>query len=383
MKLLMISKAQVVGSYEPRLRALASLGIDLTVVVPPRWGTQALEIRDPQQYKLLVLRCWLSGHNHFHFYGASVGRLDYDLIYIDEEPWSLVTQQWLRRCVRQKKPTVLFTWQNIFKNYPPPFGYFERYSLAKADAVIAGNIEAEQILRTKGFKRRIEVIPQFGTDPDFFRRLPHSNKRDELGISNDTFVIGYVGRMLKEKGIADLIQSLKALSQKCSLLLIGSGPFLDESRRIAAEAGVVDRVRWISQVPSLQIPEYMNLLDVLVLPSHTASNWKEQFGRVLIEAMACEVPVVGSSSGEIPNVIGNPDVIFPEGNVAHLTRILHGLHDNPALRTMLGREGRNRVLQQFTHRHIAKKMTDVFDSVLMSCGKHGEALTELSMAGTT
>src|SRR4051794_2694604 len=99
----------------------------------------------------------------------------------------------MRRCIKKQKPTILFTLQNIFKNYPPPFSYFERYVLANADALIAGNREAEEILVRKEFCRRIEVIPQFGTDPDFFRRLPSSNRRDKLGISNGSFVVGYVG----------------------------------------------------------------------------------------------------------------------------------------------------------------------------------------------
>ncbi len=364
MKVLIVSKAQVVGSYEPRLRELAALGIDLTVIVPPRWGKQRLEIANPEGYRLRVLPCRLSGHNHFHFYGGSVGPLDYDLVYLDEEPWSLVTYQFMRRCVREQKPTILYTWQNIFKKFPPPFSYFERYALEHADALIAGNKEAEEISIRKGFTKPIEVIPQFGTDPECFCRLPLSRKRDELGISKDSFVVGYVGRLLKEKGIADLVFAMRSLPSDCRLLLIGSGPFEAESRRIAREAGISDRIRWIAHVPSLEMPEYMNLLDVLVLPSRTASNWKEQFGRVLIEAMACEIPVVGSNSGEIPNVIGNPHFIHPEGDIEALARIVRSLHDNPDLRVEAGRKARDRVLRYFTHRHVAKRMLELFERVV-------------------
>jgi glycosyltransferase involved in cell wall biosynthesis len=364
MRVLIVSKAQVVGSYEPRLHEIAALGIDLTVIVPPRWQNQVLEVRNPEGYKLQILPCWLSGHNHFHFYGGNLGPLNYDLVFIDEEPWSLVTHQLLRRCVREKRPTVLFTWQNIFKTYPPPFAYFERYSLRNADAIVAGNNEAKEILLRKGFQKPVRVIPQFGTDPDFFRRLPVSRKRAELGISKDDFVIGYVGRLLEEKGIADLIHSLRTLPTDCILLLIGSGPFGSRTRQIVSDAGIVGRVRWIAQVPSLEIPEYMNALNVLVLPSRTASNWKEQFGRVLIEAMACELPVVGSSSGEIPNVIGNSEFVYPEGDVPALAGILRNLHDNPDCGLVMGRKGRERVLQQFTHKHVAAKMVEFFKTVL-------------------
>jgi glycosyltransferase involved in cell wall biosynthesis len=103
------------------------------------------------------------------------------------------------------------------------------------------------------------------------------------------------------------------------------------------------------------MPDFYRSIDTLVLPSITRPNWKEQFGRVLIEAMACGVPPVGSESGEIPNGIGDGGLTFPEGDADSLRERLVRLARQPALRARLGERGRERVLACYTHRRIAEQ----------------------------
>jgi len=366
-KVLMISKALTVGAYHGKLREMARLGVDLTLIVPPRWSNQRLEIHDSKDYKIRVLPCLLSGHNHFHFYCSQIGPIDADLVHVDEEPWSLVTYQFMRACVKQQKPAIFFTWQNISKGYPPPFGYFERFSFRNARAAIAGNEEAREILRGRKFSKPVVVIPQFGVDPEFFQKRDVSNLRKRLRLA-DKFVIGYAGRIRKEKGIADLVQALALLPERCVLVLVGDGEFQRELEELATQLGVAARVHWVPQISSLEIPDYMNAFDVLVLPSRTTRSWKEQFGRVLVEAMACETPVVGSSSAEIPSVIGDAGFVFPEGDVTALVHHLCGLHDNPDLVARLGAKGRARVLGNYTHCRIAAETLRVYERVRAEYG---------------
>ena len=123
---------------------------------------------------------------------------------------------------------------------------------------------------------------------------------------------------------------------------------------------------------SVEVPSYLNGLDALVLPSRTTPSWKEQFGRILIEAMACEVPVIGSSSGEIPNVIGDAGLVFPEDDVAALRAHLIRLMADPALADDLGRRGRARVLAHYTHAQVATATYDVYQQLLQtSVSAHG------------
>jgi glycosyltransferase involved in cell wall biosynthesis len=108
----------------------------------------------------------------------------------------------------------------------------------------------------------------------------------------------------------------------CILLLVGNGPLRQEILRNGRRFGIEDRIKIIDHVPSLEVQNYLNCFDCLVLPSLTRPNWKEQFGRVLPEAMACEVPVIGSDSGEIPSVIGDAGLVFHEGDTADLAKKL-------------------------------------------------------------
>lgn len=359
----MVSKALVVGAYHGKLRELSSLDVDLTVVVPPSWGKQELEIRRASEYKISILPCALSGFNHFHYYRMRVASIDADLVHLDEEPWSFVTYQFMRACVRLHKPIVFFTWQNINKRYPPPFNYFEHFSFKHAQAAIAGNEEAKEILESRNFTKPIRVIPQFGIDPEFFRKRDVGDLKKRLGLAGK-FSIGYIGRIVPEKGAADLIQALAFLPEPCVLVLMGDGDFQPRAEQLAAQFGVTQRVRWVPHVSSLDIPDYMNAIDVLVLPSRTTRRWKEQFGRVLVEAMACETPVVGSNSAEIPNVIGDAGLVFPEGDVAALVGQLRRLNDNPELTAQWGAQGRARVLENFTHRRIAEDTVGLYKQVL-------------------
>ena len=133
-----------------------------------------------------------------------------------------------------------------------------------------------------------------------------------------------------------------------------------ELEQQAAHLGVGDRVTFKDAVPPQAVPKEMQQMDAFVLPSLTRPNWMEQFGRVLIEAMACETPVIGSSSGEIPNVIGDAGLVFQEGNVQELCARVRQLLDDPALFARLATQGRQRVMENYTQQHIAQQTHEVY-----------------------
>jgi glycosyltransferase involved in cell wall biosynthesis len=116
------------------------------------------------------------------------------------------------------------------------------------------------------------------------------------------------------------------------------------------------------------MPRLLNELDVLVLPSLTQPNWKEQFGRVLIEAMACEVAVVGSSCGEIPHLIGDAGWVFPEGDVDALREALLQLIGDEPSRAELGRRGRDRVFKHYTQERVAMATHAAYQQCLTMVG---------------
>jgi glycosyltransferase involved in cell wall biosynthesis len=367
LRVVMISKALVVGAYHKKLDELARLGVELSLIVPTVWGGLALEKHEGNLYRIYPLNVYFPGHNHVHFYrgiGALINAIKPDIVHIDEEHYSFVTYQVMQLAKKARARSLFFTWQNIYKKYPCPFSYFEKYNLSNASIAIAGNREAAQVLRKKGFKKEIFEIPQFGVDPDLFRKMDGVATREHFDIKNDDFIIGYMGRLVEEKGIDTLLDALIDLPVNARLLLIGSGPYKDKILELANHPGIKNRVILIDQVPSLEVPRYMNCMDCLVLPSRTKSNWKEQFGRVLIEAMACEIPVIGSSSGEIPTVIDDAGLIFQEGNTDDLLKQLDLLMRDGGFRKKLGERGRQRVLDNYTQKKIAEATYNVYKRML-------------------
>jgi glycosyltransferase involved in cell wall biosynthesis len=364
-RVLMVSKACVVGVYQTKLEELARFSdLELTVVVPPYWrdvgGVIPLERLHTTGYELVVEPIALNGNFHLHFYpglGGQVRRVKPELVHIDEEPYNLATAHalWLAR--RTGSKSLFFSWQNIQRRYPVPFRLLERYVLNRAEYGIAGSDESAGVWRAKGYTRPIAVIPQFGVDPELFH--PAAVRRQ-----GESLVVGFVGRLVKEKGVDLLLEALDGLPDSCRAQVAGSGPDEDRLRTLIQKLGLEGKVTLAGKIPAAHMPEFYRQLDVLVLPSRTRQNWKEQFGRVLVEAMACGVPVIGSDSGEIPNVVGDAGLIFAEGQVDALRSCLAQLVDKPELRASLGRKGRDRVLAHFTQSQIAARTHQVYRSVL-------------------
>ncbi len=378
MRVLYVSKALVVGAYQRKMEELAALpDVELHVAVPPVWrderGAQPLEVAHVTGYCLWRLPLAFNGSYHLHFYprlGHLLDRLQPDLLHMDEEPYNTATWHAARLAVRRRIPFVFFTWQNLHRRYPPPFRWMEQYVYAHTAHAIAGNVAAARVLRTKGYCGPLSVIPQFGVDPDVFAPCPRSR-------GGRPFTIGFAGRLVEEKGLLVLLDALAGLPGKWVLHVRGSGPLAPQLRARTEALGLSGRVRIEPPLPSTRMPAFYHALDVLVLPSLSRPYWVEQFGRVLIEAMACEVPVVGSDCGEIPNVVGEAGLIVPEGDVGALRDALRRLMEHPDVRHKLAKAGRERVLRHFTQAQVAFRTWQVYRHALRTSEGVGEALPEL------
>ena len=377
MKILMLSKACVVGAYQKKLEEIARHdGVELTVVVPPEWrderGTLRLERAHTTGYDLRVEPIVLNGQFHLHYYpglGRVMRQVQPDVVHIDEEPYNLATFQAMRAARRAGARTVVFTWQNVRRHYPPPFGWMEAYVLAHTDALLAGNAEGVEVWRAKGYQGPVEVIPQFGVDPDIYHPITRPSRQSKPSVllrrsarrpSQSEMVIGYIGRLVPEKGIDVLLQAATQLRGPWELRVLGGGPERDRLEKMAQWLGILPRLSFDLPIPSTQMTYYYGGLDVLVLPSRTRPNWKEQFGRVLIEAMACQVVVVGARCGAIPEVIGDAGLTFTEGDPADLRTQLQRLLEDPQLRLELAQKGRQRVLDCYTQSQVAARTVEVY-----------------------
>jgi glycosyltransferase involved in cell wall biosynthesis len=339
----------------------------LVVVTPPVWrepGGRTLRLEPSagaRAYELRIEPIRFNGNYHL-FYWPGLGRVlrdvRPDLVHVDEEPYNLATLHATLLARRNGAKSLFFTWQNLLRHYPPPFNWFERKVFQSSAFGIAGSTEALQVLRSKGYRGPASVVPQFGVDPELF--APGECTPHEIPV------IGFIARLVEEKGIFVLLAALGGLPGAWRLHVVGSGPLEGKARQRAAQLGIVDRITWERAVPSTLVPERLRTFSVLVQPSLTRRNWKEQFGRALMEAMACGVPVVGSASAEIPNVVGDAGLIVPEGDAGALREAIARLLGDAELRQELGRRGRARVLECYTNRRIAEQTVSAYHAALTS-----------------
>jgi glycosyltransferase involved in cell wall biosynthesis len=364
-RIAVVSKALVAPLHQRQMQVLAALpDVELLALAPPSWleprvGRQRLEPHFIAGYRLETLPILLNGRHHLHFYpdlGRRLRRFAPDVLHIDEEAFNSATFLALRAGLALRARCCFFNWANIDRYYPPPFNLFERYVFRYAGHAIAGNQEAADIMRRHGYAGPLSILPQVGVDPDIFVPAP-----PRAGPP----LIGYLGRLVPEKGLADLLDAFAELCGDCRLRIIGDGVLRDEIRRRLAKAPLAGRAELLPALPGSAVPAALRELDVLVLPSRSVASWKEQFGRVLIEAMSCGLAVVGSDSGEIPNVLGDAGMVVPQANPAALRAALQSLVDDAHLRAEYGRRGRARVLAGYTQAALAQRYHAVYQSMLM------------------
>jgi glycosyltransferase involved in cell wall biosynthesis len=290
--------------------------------------------------------------------GALVRRLRPDLIYVDEEPYSFAAWQFTRLAREVGARTVFSTKQNLGKRLPFPFSRIEREVYRHSHGAVALTHEVASVLRARGFCHPVVIVP-LAVELSRFRPGKSRASLAQLGLRPP--VIGYIGRLTALKGVDLLLDALKRLAEEglpFSGLIVGGGPEEASLRRRLLALGLEERVRMLPAASHDEVARYYSCLDIAVLPSRTMPGGKEQFGRALIEAMACAVPVVGSDSGAIPEIIGatGGGLVFPEGDVAALADRLRALLKDFRHSRRLGRTGRRMVTRLYSYEAVALQL---------------------------
>ena len=263
-----------------------------------------------------------------------------------------------RQLFAHRSKLLLYSWQNIVRQRRFHVRQLTAFNLRASDHIVCASNEAVEVLRCQGYTKAASVIPLVGVDTRIFTPKENPDLRQRLMLTGP--VVGYVGRLVAEKGLDTLLHSFARMKGSGELLLVGDGPLERALHKLAAELGIAARCHFVPGVAYEDVADYMNLMDVLVLPSRTTNHWKEQFGRVLVEAMGCQVAVVGSDSGAIPEVIGDAGFVFLEGDIPALAYILSQLIQDRSLRLTKAEAGWQRVQSQFTVERVAQQLLDVW-----------------------
>jgi glycosyltransferase involved in cell wall biosynthesis len=388
MRILVASHSYIVDLNCEKLRVLARLepDIEVTVVVPRRWrpgGVQnkIIETQPRQEgsFRVVPVPSFSENNQGLLTFGTEIISLlrqfRPQIIQVEQGAKALGYAQLitLNKLLGLKAKNLFFTWWNLPYDLKFPVSVLEAYNLGNTHGVIAGNQDGVEVLRHHAYHGPAKVMPQLGVDENRFRPQPQPELKSQLGIQPDEFVVGFVGRFVEEKGLLTLGKALAGLKGRpWKWLLLGRGPLQSVLMEKAAEWGIKEQLIWVESVPHDEVPRYINVMDSLVLPSETnyqfktltAVGWKEQFGHVLIEAMASKVPVIGSDSGEIPYVIGDAGLVFPEGDVSALQNCLVSLMEQPELAAKLGHLGYERAMSQYTNQALATQLLDFYKQLL-------------------
>jgi len=316
----------------------------------------------PANYQQWYVPIFFNGHETVFCYHPRrlttlLATLKPDLVQVEQDPRMVACFQCVYRARKLLGPKCRITvvaQENQPVSISPLNKLGREYVYRHIDHLLAGNPGALQLARSKGYRGAATVLPHLGVDAQQFN--PGQRGAARRGPAQ----IGYVGRLEWYKGLETLIRASAELSVPHQVVIIGKGPYERQIRALALRLGIEDRVVYRRDIPHEQMPDVLAHLDMLVLPSLTTAIWKEQFGHVLIEAMACQVPVVGSDSGAIPWVIGDSGLVFREGDHRDLAAQLTQLCRDELLRSRLGVAGRQRVLAAFTHQRIAQDTTAIW-----------------------
>lgn len=389
-RLLSVGHSYVVSLNRRLVNEMARLGAgqwDITAVAP-QWFYG--DLRSLQLTPCPDERCQVEGVPvywsrwiHAMVYGPQLWEVlqrGWDVVHCWEEPYILAGGQvaaWLPTIspitgsVQPQPlatpPLVFSTFQNLAKTYPPPFNWIEQYAMGRASGWICfGQTSAATLQKRAGYDLPQRIIP-VGVDVHHFAPSPdgRSRIRTNLGWNDDhPPVIGFLGRLVPEKGLPLLMTVLDQLQTPWRALFVGTGPLEPALRRWASR--YPNQVRICTDVAHAAVPQYLNAMDLLCAPSQTYPNWREQFGRMLIEAFACGVPVLGSNSGEIPYVLADAGWVIEEQDEAGWLKAIAMLLESPNQRRELGARGLEKAHRTYRWDIVARHHLAFFEEFL-SC----------------
>ena len=370
LRVLTIGHSYVVAQNQAVPAAIArDPRIELTLAAPSyhHGDLQPLKLEriSHPDYRIAPIRAWFTRKNHSTCYSPlALRRLvrggDFDVVHAWEEPYTLPGYQVGRIAGRTGAKFLFRTAQSIAKSYPWPFSTFERATLARADGWVAGGGLVYDAMIQKGFPEARGRVITLGVDMDHFCPIDGVEReavRKSLMLEQP--VVGFVGRLVAAKGLDVLMQALERVPQPWSLLVLGSGPYEQRILSWAERHGWSQRVR-VLLARHDEVPRYLNAMDVLAAPSQTTPTWKEQFGRMVIEAFACRVPVIGSDSGEIPYVVADAGMIVSESDVDGWAQAITSLLGDAEQRSRLADKGQERCRERYDVHAVAKQYTEFY-----------------------
>ncbi|MGB9707333.1 MAG: glycosyltransferase family 4 protein [Microgenomates group bacterium] len=233
--------------------------------------------------------------------------------------------------------------------------YIKYFTLNQADLILVHTLKSKKALINEGINDKKIKIVRLGVDMEKFKP-----KRKSL---KSNFAVLFVGRLVEEKGVLDLFYAFKKVAEKnikkLQLKIIGEGP-LKRKLEILIKQNHLGNIISIESKRYEQMPSVYQKADIFVSCSKTTKTWEEQYGMVLIEAMASGLPIIAYNSGVIAEILGETGLLVNEGEIDELSKNILRLAKDNHLREKLGKMGRKRALKFFDAKKTAKKLEKIY-----------------------
>lgn len=364
MRAVIVSHTYIDPATRGKLRALTGLGCTLCVAVPHRWSPSsrgpllAASWGNDGGVRVVPIPVRGTGRGEGgRWKGSDLRRLlsDFrpDVVHIEGEAWTPAAATASALAVRLRIPCTLFAWESVAL----PRSFLERWrrgrTLARMSALAGGNTLAAQLLARERPDLPLAVIPQLGITPPL--EVQHA---DLPG-----FTIGFVGRLVPEKGLDALFRACVKLLGTWRMVVVGSGPAQESLEALAERLGIAARISWRGALPPERLKELWPALDCLVVPSRSTPHWVESWHPALVEAMGHGVPVVASDAGALSELVDTAGLVVPEDDVGALTAAMQHLADAPRERARLGREARLRAMATYMDEAVARRTLEFWEKV--------------------
>jgi len=387
MKIALVREQEKIGIWELSLyNHLEKHGVQTTLIFPKNKKNDSIKISYPKKElislgnfnKIPILSTFLQyryGLNGWMFGFNKIAK-EYDIL-SPVEISSVASYQ----SVKTGIPTVVKVWENIPYNWVL-FPYSERirkvgnpkysnFVVKNASLFLPISERSKDALLIHGVdENKIKIVPE-PVDTDLFKplKVDKSSFRKKHRIKEHDKILLYVGRLSWEKGLNDLLFTMKSLSKvrdDVKLIMIGDGPLRNQVDEAIDVLGIKKYVVRINGVDFFKLPEYYNQADIFVLPSIPLIRIAEQFGKVLTEAMACGVPVVSTYCGGISEVVehGKVGLLVPSADRLRFREAVLKLLDDESLREDMGKKAREYTVNKFGVDVVIKKLVDAYKSVL-------------------
>lgn len=257
-------------------------------------------------------------------------------------------------------PFILSTWGFDVTESPRNSRIMKKiveYSLKKSDVITAtSHMLTSETAKYEYTGKRIHTVP-FGVDTHHF--TPVSNEPTGEPLS-----IGIVKALEREYGVEYLIGAfakVRKMGYNVRLLIVGDGSLWGELKALVTDLKISDSVEFTGSLANNIIPQYLRRMDIFVVPSLS-----ESFGVSALEASACEIPVIASNVGGLPEVVvdGETGYLVPPRNEAAIAEKIIKLIEEPELRQNLGANGRKFVLENYEWNSCARKMEEIYERIL-------------------